>query len=71
MKEKLLKDFMRPLDAYPCIREDGTIREALDLMRKTRVQGGPKCLLVVGPDPGGKQVIKGFITPVEIVFGLA
>lgn len=69
--EKLVKDFMRPLDQYHYVKEDATVREALMLMNKAREEGTHPCLVAVGKEPSEKEVIKGFVTPPELVFGLS
>jgi len=69
--EKLVKDFMQPLEQYYCIKEEETIEGALRFMAKAREEKKSSCLLVVGEDPSEKEVIKGFITETELVFGLA
>jgi len=67
--EKLVKDLMRPLDQY-YIKEEQTVQEALQLMDKANKEGNPQCLIAVGEDPSEKEIIKGFVTPRELVFGL-
>ena len=69
--EKLVKDLMRPLDQYYCVKEEETVKDALRFMGKAREQRKPPCLIVLENDPSKKEVIKGFITPTELVFGLA
>jgi hypothetical protein len=59
--ERLIKDFMCPLDRYSYIK----------LMGQTAGAGSHPCLIVVGEEPSEKDIIKGFVTPTEIVFGLA
>ena len=68
--EKLVNDFMRPLDQYYYVKEKETVQEALQLMEKANKEGSPSCLIVVGEDPSEKEMIKGFVTPRELVFGL-
>ena len=65
--ERLVKDFMRPLDEYDYIKEEETVQEAVRLMGEAK----PSCLIVVGRESSEKEIIKGFVTPPEIVFGLA
>ena len=69
--EKLVKDFMRPLDHCYHVNEDDTVQEALRLMEKAREEVGRLCLIVVGKGSSEKEIIKGFVTPRELVFGLA
>ncbi|KPK14762.1 MAG: hypothetical protein AMK69_28255 [Nitrospira bacterium SG8_3] len=69
--EKLVKDFMRPLDRCYSVKEDDTVQEALRLMDKVRKEVGRLCLIVVGEGSSEKEIIKGFVTPRELVFGLA
>ena len=69
--EKLVKDLMRPLDQYYFVKEEETVKGALRFMGKARKEKKSLCLLVVGEVPSQKEVIKGFITETELVFGLA
>lgn len=68
--EKLVKDFMRPLDQCHYVKEQETVKEALRLMAKAREEGKPLCLIVVGEEPSETEMIKGFVTAPEHVFGL-
>lgn len=68
--EKLVKDLMRPLDQYQYLDEQEKVGKALKLMAKVNRDGRPLCLIVVGQDPSEKEMIKGFLTPRELVFGL-
>ena len=69
--EKLVKDFVRPLERCYSVKEDDTVQEALRLMDKARKEVGRLCLIVVGEGSSEKEIIKGFVTPRELVFGLA
>lgn len=69
--EKLIKDFMRPLERCYSVKEEDTVQEALRLMDKARKEVGRLCLIVVGEGSSEKEIIKGFVTPRELVFGLA
>jgi CBS-domain-containing membrane protein len=68
--EELVKDFMGSLDRCYYIKEEETVREALQLMDKAGKTGKSLCLIVVEEGPREKQVIKGFVTSRELVFGL-
>lgn len=68
--EKLVKDCMRPLDQCCLIQEEETLQRALQLMGKARDEGKPLCLIVVGEAPPEIEMVKGFVTPRELVFGL-
>ncbi len=68
--EKLVRDLMRPLDQYPYVKEKETVQEAFRLTEKARRKGRPLCLIVVGEEPSEKEIIKGFVSPPELVFGL-
>lgn len=69
--EKVVKDFMRALDRYYYVKEQETVQEAVQLMEKASEEGKPLCLIVVGGEPLKKEVVKGFVTAPELVFGLA
>jgi CBS domain-containing protein len=68
--EKLVRDLIRPLDQCYCVKEEETVKEALRLMAKARQKGKPLCLIVVGEEPPEREMIKGFVTASELVFGL-
>ena len=68
--EKTVRDFMRPLDRFLYVKEEDALREAVRLVGEARQEGKPQCLLVVGGKPSEKEIIKGFLTPSEIVFGI-
>ena len=67
---KLVKHVMRPLDQYLFIKEDETVQDAIRLMNQAKGEGRLPCLIVVGEEQGEKDVIKGFLTPREVLFGL-
>jgi predicted transcriptional regulator len=69
--EKRVKDIIRPLDQYLKIRVEDKARDVLRLMERAYEEKRPLCLLVVERELQGDETIKGFITPREIVFGLA
>jgi CBS domain-containing protein len=69
--EKLVKDIMRPLSDYPSIGEHERVERALTLMGGAIREKKPPHLIVVGNGGSEKKVIKGFVTPPEIVFGMA
>ena len=61
---------MRSLDQYCYIDEDDNIQKAFALMNNIRKEGKPLCLVVSGTGPFEKKIIKGFVTPSGLVFGL-
>ncbi len=69
--ERLVKDFMCPLDRYYHIKDEVAVEEAVRLMDRAAEEGRPPCLIVVGEEPSEKEIIKGFVTPGGLVFGLA
>ncbi len=66
--EKLVKDFMRPVDKYGWVNEDQSLKEALKVLTSG---DNLACatLIVLGKPEAGGQVIKGLLTAREIVFG--
>lgn len=68
--EKAVKDLMHPLGEYYRIAEERSVAEALVLMERARRKGKPLCLIVAGDTSSEKEIIKGFVTPRELVFGL-
>ena len=68
--EKIVKNFMRSLDQYCYIDEDENIQKALVAMNNVRKEGKDQCLVVMGAGPLEREIIKGVVTPSELVFGL-
>jgi len=68
--DKVVNNYMRPLDKYCYIDEDDNIQKALVLMDRIREESKPLCLVVLGAGPSEREIIKGFLTPSELVFGL-
>ena len=69
--ERLVKDLIRPLGQYYHVKEDDTIRDALRLLDKAIQEKRPLCLIVIDSKDPGKEIIKGFVRPSEVIFGLA
>ena len=61
---------MRPVDQYRFVTEDETVREAVHHMDRAKSEGKLPCLIVVGEEPSEKEVIKGFLTPRDVLYGL-
>jgi CBS domain-containing protein len=68
--KRIVKDLIRPLDQYFHVKEDDTVRDALRLLDKAKREKRPLCLLVVGSGGPEREMIKGFVTPRDVVFGL-
>ncbi|MBW1895629.1 MAG: CBS domain-containing protein [Deltaproteobacteria bacterium] len=68
--ERIVKDFMRPLGQYHSVKEAEPVREGVRLLSKAKEKGQPPCLIVVGEKPSEKEIIKGFVSSAELVFGL-
>jgi CBS-domain-containing membrane protein len=68
--EKIVKNVMRSLDQYYYIDENDNIQKALALMDNIRKEGKPLCLVVSDAGPFEGEIIKGFVTPSALVFGL-
>ena len=69
--ENSVQDVMHPLSSYVSIDEDDSVEHALMRMADAVKEKKPPYLIVVGSDDQDKTVIKGFVTPPEIVFGMA
>jgi len=69
--ERLVRDLMHPIERYAQVREDQRLQEAIEGLRQSACIEGPVCLLVVGETPSGDAVITGFLTPANLVFGMA
>jgi hypothetical protein len=67
--DKIINNYMRPLDKYCYIDEEDDIQKALVLMDRIRKESKPLCLVVLGAGHSERE-IKGFLTPSELVFGL-
>ena len=68
--ERLVKDLIRPLDQYFHVKDDDTIRAALRLLDKASQEKRPLCLIVIDHEDPEKEIIRGFVTPREVIFGL-
>ncbi|MBU2520829.1 MAG: CBS domain-containing protein [Proteobacteria bacterium] len=68
--KKIVKNYMRSLDQYCYIDEDENIQKALVAMSNVRKEGKDQCLVVLGAGHLEKEIIKGFVTPSVLVFGL-
>lgn len=69
--EKVVKDLMRPVGQYRSLHAGDTVEEALEMMTQASVSEKPALIVVVGGNGGEKETIKGFISPREVVFGIA
>jgi CBS domain-containing protein len=69
--EKRVSDIMRPIGQYPHLRDDQPLKEALHVWRQNRTTAGPACLVVYGLGDDGGEIVKGFVTSAEMVFGIA
>jgi CBS domain containing-hemolysin-like protein len=69
--EKVVKDLMRPLERYAFVNEESSAQHAMRLFAAQK-ETATWCLLVVGRDDiSGKEVITGFVTAAELIFGPA
>jgi CBS domain-containing protein len=66
--EKVAADIMHSLNSFPSVRENESVKRALDVMATVVKNRKQPYLIVVKNGSPGKQIIKGFITPQEIVF---
>ncbi len=62
---------MHPLNSYPSVREDESVGRAIEVMATALKDKKRPYLIVVENGEPVKKVIKGFITPREIVFEVA
>jgi CBS domain-containing protein len=69
--EKPIGTFMHPLDRYEVVRTDTTILAAMQRMRQSLNNGGLCPLIVISEAPAGSETIQGFVTPEDLVFGIA
>ena len=71
VSEKLVRDIMRPVGHYPLIDESERIDRALGILAAAQEEGARSLLIVVGICESEEKVIKGYVTPSEVVFGIA
>ena len=69
--EKLVKDLMHPLDQYYHVKYEAPVLEAFKWINQAMHNRKPQCLVVVDRETSKKGVIKGFVTPSKLVFGLS
>lgn len=69
--ERRVHDLMHPIEHYGQVREDERLQDAIRGLQNPPCIQGPVCLLVVGETPSGDSVITGFLTPANLVFGMA
>lgn len=69
--EKLIRDFMHPVDGYGHITSDRPVRQALVEIQRRLDRNQRPCLIVVEEDADGDEVIVGTVTQRELVFGIA
>jgi hypothetical protein len=69
--EKRVKDIIRPLEQYLQVKVEDTVQDVLPLLDRAINEKRPLCLLVVEQETPGDETITGFVTPQEVVFGLA
>jgi len=62
---------MHPIEEYPQLAQDAPLGKALELAREAMGRGSRFCLVVVEADRQGAEMIKGLVTPADIVFGMA
>ncbi len=68
VSEKLVRDIMRPVGFYPLIDENERIDRALGILAAAQEEGARSLLIVVGICESEEKVIKGYVTPSEVVF---
>ena len=68
--KRIVKDLVRPLDRCFRVKEDVTLLESLRLLDQARRTKRPPCLIVIGIGEAEGEIIKGFVTPREVVYGL-
>jgi CBS domain-containing protein len=69
--EKLVRDFMHPLDGYGHITSDRPVRQAVVEIKRRLDRNQRPCLIVVEENASGEEVIVGTLTQRELVFGIA
>jgi CBS domain-containing protein len=69
--EKIVEDFMLPVERYGHVAEGDTLKTAVAELRRAEAEGRPPYLIVVGPREDGGDEVRGFISPPALVFGMA
>ena len=67
--EMTVRDVMRPIDQFAKLQENDALSHASDLLIAALREHKPPCSLIVYTDESGFEVIKGFVTPYDIIFG--
>lgn len=68
---QLIENFMHPLNHYYAIRENENVGHALELISKAAETGKMPYLIVLGEDRHANEIITGFLSSRELVFGMA
>lgn len=69
--ERIVRDLMHPIERYGHVREGQRLQDAVEGLQQPPCVEGPVCLIVVGETTSGDPVITGFLTPANLVFGMA
>lgn len=67
----IIEKVMHPLHQYPAVREDERVDRALEQLATASRTGKMPHLLVIGKDRHANDSIRGFVSPSDIVFGIA
>ncbi|MEE4356403.1 MAG: CBS domain-containing protein [Desulfococcaceae bacterium] len=68
--EKVVKDFMHPLGHYPYVSEKEPVKKVLKLLSNSKELHAP-FIIVIRNGEDGHGTVRGFISPPEVVFGIA
>jgi CBS domain-containing protein len=69
--ERSIGQLMHPLKRYGVLSVEATVLTALEKMRHSVEGNGPAHLIVVSDAAAGNETIQGFVTPEDLVFGIA
>ena len=67
--EMTVRDVMRPIDQFAKLQAHDALGRASDLLMAALREHKPPCSLIVDKNESGFEVIKGFVTPYDIIFG--
>ncbi|WP_373498202.1 CBS domain-containing protein [Desulfococcus sp.] len=67
----IVETVMHPLHQYSAVGEDERVDRALELLSTAVLTGKMPHLMVIGKDRHANETIRGFVSPCDIVFGVA
>lgn len=69
--ETFIRDVMHPIERYDHLNESAPLKQAMQLMQRSLKQKQLAHLVIVGKSANEDDVIKGVVSPADMVFGMA